>query len=100
MQKHPKGPVTSRKKKGNRSWGRVTFDPEEGGYETESDPTPILDEAPTVGKAKRKREVSTNQLFAPAPGSHTKIIVLQDCKFRIESNQKAEGIVQWMGSTA
>ena len=39
--------------------GWVVLDPDEDGYETESDPTPTLDEAPTAGIAKRKREVST-----------------------------------------
>jgi len=93
VQKHPKGPVWSKKKKGSSSWGWVIYDSEEGGYETESDPTPTLEEAPTVGMAKRKREVSTNRVFAPAPGSHTEIIALQDCGFRVEGDQKAEGIV-------
>jgi len=71
----------------------MTLDSEESGYETESDPTPTLDEAPTAGTAKRKREVSTDRIFAPVPGSHTEIIVLQGHGFRVESNQKAEGIV-------
>ena len=40
------------------SW--MILDSDEDGYETESDPTPILDEAQTAGTAKRKREVSTS----------------------------------------
>lgn len=93
VQKHPKGPVWSKKKKGNSSQGWMIYHSEEDGYETKSDPTPTLEEAPTVRTAKRKREVSMNRVFALAPGSHTEIIVLQDCGFRVESNQKAEGIV-------
>ena len=65
------------------SWG--TMDSDEDGYETESDPTPILDKALTTGTTKRKHEVSTSQTYAPASSSRTEIIVLKDCSFRIES---------------
>ena len=80
------------------SW--MILDSDEDGYETESDPTPTLGEAPTVEIAKRKREVSTSRIFALAPGSRTETIVLQDYNFRIESKQKAEGIAWSIGSTA
>jgi len=71
----------------------MMIDSDEDGYETESDPTPILDETPTAGTTKRKREVSIRRICAPASSLRAEIIISQDYSFRIESKQKAEGIV-------
>ena len=66
---------------------------EETKDETESDLTPISDEEPAAGPAKRKREVSTGRISISVPGSCAETIALRGCNSRIESKQKAEGIV-------
>ena len=57
---------------------------------SESDLTPISSEEPTVQPTKRRRRVGKNRVSA---SSRTEIISLQGYGFRIESKQKAEGIV-------
>jgi len=62
---------------------------EEASDGSESDPTPISSE-PTVQPTKRRRRVSTSQV---STSLRAEIILLQGYSFRIESKQKAEGIV-------